>query len=51
MGYTSYYGIPIITLEAMVETAHKNVYSILEINERILNLKGEGRMTSMKIEF
>lgn len=49
--FASYKGIPMITLEGMIETADQNAYGILELGTDQLNLHGEGRMTSRKIDF
>lgn len=49
--FATYKGIPIITLEGMIETADQNAYGILELGQHQLTLDGKGRMTSRKIEF
>ena len=40
-----------ITLEGMIETANDNAYGVLELHLHQLELKGQGRMTSRKLEF
>lgn len=49
--FASYKGIPMITLEGMIETSDENAYGVLELDEHQLDLHGEGRMTSRKIDF
>ncbi|WP_293943906.1 MULTISPECIES: metallophosphoesterase [unclassified Sphingobacterium] len=49
--FATYKGIPMITLEGMIETADQNAYGILELGPYQLDLHGEGRMTARKIDF
>ncbi|GAA4180728.1 metallophosphoesterase [Sphingobacterium ginsenosidimutans] len=49
--FATYKGIPMITLEGMIETADRNAYGILELNDHQLDIHGEGRMTTRKIDF
>jgi len=49
--FATYKGIPMITLEGMIETADQNAYGILELGPHQLDLHGEGRMTTRKIDF
>jgi len=46
-----YKGVPIITLEGMIETADKNSYGILDLSPGKMELKGYGRMTSRTFNF
>jgi 3',5'-cyclic AMP phosphodiesterase CpdA len=49
--FATYKGIPMITLEGMIETADQNAFGVLELHEDQLDLHGEGRMTARKINF
>ncbi|WP_104382863.1 metallophosphoesterase [Sphingobacterium sp. HMA12] len=49
--FATYKGIPMITLEGMIETDSQNAFGILELGANQLSLHGEGRMTSRKIDF
>ncbi|WP_286858439.1 MULTISPECIES: metallophosphoesterase [Sphingobacterium] len=49
--FATYKGIPMITLEGMIETADQNAFGVLELNDHQLDLHGEGRMTARKIDF
>lgn len=49
--FASYKGIPMFTLEGMIETADQNAFGILELNENQLILHGVGRMASRKIDY
>lgn len=49
--FANYKGIPMITLEGMVETKLQNAYGILELGLNHLQLFGKGRVTSRKIDF
>lgn len=49
--FGTYKGIPMITLEGMIETADKNAYGILDVFPNKLVINGTGRMTSRTIQF
>ncbi|WP_343558977.1 metallophosphoesterase [Sphingobacterium sp.] len=49
--FANYKGIPMITLEGMIETADQNAFGVLELNDHQLNIHGAGRMTARKINF
>ena len=49
--FATYKGIPMITLEGMVETSDQNAYGILELGTNYLQIDGKGRMTSRRIDF
>jgi len=49
--FGTYKGIPMVTLEGMVETPDENAYGILELCEGELRIKGQGRMTSRTFRF
>lgn len=49
--FGTYKGIPMITLEGMIETADKNAYGILDVFSNKLVINGTGRMTSRTIQF
>jgi len=44
-------GIPMVTLEGMVDTPDRNAYGVLELYDREIRLKGYGRMTSRTFTF
>lgn len=46
-----YKGIPMITLEGMIETNNENAFGVLELSPGQIELKGQGRMTSRKFKF
>lgn len=48
--FVNYEGLPLITLEGMVETKDQNAYGILEIADDHLEIKGFGRLVSRLIE-
>ena len=45
-GFAYYKGIPMITHEGMIETEKKNAYSIVEITQDSIMVKGQGRASS-----
>ncbi|MNM98410.1 cyclic 3',5'-adenosine monophosphate phosphodiesterase [compost metagenome] len=49
--FGNYKGIPMITLEGMIETSNENAYGVLELYLHRIDLKGQGRMTSRKFDF
>lgn len=49
--FADYKGIPMITLEGMIETIDQNAYGVLELYPRRIEIKGQGRMTSRKFDF
>lgn len=49
--FATYKGIPMITLEGMIETADQNAYGLLELGPNHLQISGKGRMSSRKIDF
>lgn len=49
--YDCYNGIPIITHEGMIETEKQNAYSIVEITQDSILLKGHGRATTRAFKY
>lgn len=49
--FGTYKGIPMVTLEGMIETAFKNSYGIIDLYPDKLVINGFGRMTSRTLEF
>lgn len=51
-GHFAYFkNIPVITVEGMVETETENAFGIIELYDRKIVLKGNGRMRSREFEF
>jgi len=49
--FGTYKGIPMVTLEGMVETRDGNAYGVLELYDSKIILEGYGRMTSRTLAF
>jgi len=49
--FANYKGIPMITLEGMIETNNENAFGVLELYPHRIDLKGQGRMTSREFDF
>lgn len=48
-GFAYYKGIPVVTVEGMVETKDENAFGIVELYNDKIRLEGKGRMTSREL--